>query len=63
MKNRHDRRAAAAQMRVRHMPQEIQDEATRRAAEKGGDPDEHLAAMIQESLDEEVAAPRDHPKR
>jgi hypothetical protein len=65
--NRHDRRAAAAQTRIRRsisgMPQEMQVEARRRATEKGGDPAEHMWAMIQESLDEEVAAPRDHPKR
>lgn len=41
---------------IRHMPQEIQDEALRRAAEKGGDPDEHLAAMMQETIDELTAA-------
>jgi hypothetical protein len=53
--NRHDRRARV-RCSIRHMPQAIQDEALRRAAEKGGDPDEHLSAMLQETLDRGVAA-------
>jgi hypothetical protein len=46
--NRHDRRRDAGR-------QAIWDEARRRAAERGGDPDEHLRAMFQEVLNSAVA--------
>jgi hypothetical protein len=35
--------------------QVIWDEALRRAAERGGDPEEHFRAMIQETIDSLVA--------
>jgi hypothetical protein len=41
---------------LHRMPQAIQDEVFRRVAEKGGDPDEHLAAILQETADMMVAA-------
>jgi hypothetical protein len=46
--NRHDRRRDADR-------QAIWDECLRRAAERGGDPDEHFRAVIQEVLDSAVA--------
>lgn len=52
----HDSQKKNRRARLRRMPQAIQDEVLRRVAEKGGDPDEHLAAMMQETVDGLVAA-------
>jgi hypothetical protein len=56
MNHSHDNQKKNRRARLRRMPQAVQDEARRRAAEMGGDLEEHLTAMFQEALDALTAA-------